>query len=240
MDESSWQPMSAAQRRRQRRLRLMLRGHQGRRGGARGQARRATATEAPSSPAGALPALRGGARREAATQSGDPPGPQARVLRHTVEPIIESFVPVPMVDVPVPQMVDQSAEVVKFIVTLPVVAEQVNSLRSSERAGALLLHVCNRDVVGGGGDHGTRQGCHWSHVVPRPWTTWGLLVAVGFAPCPVAPTGGDHRQPRAVHKYWAQLTSLRPCTTSSISCRSTVDGASSVHGQSCGYCRCTA
>ena len=56
---------------------------------------------------------------------GEPPGPQARVLRHTVEPIIKTFVPVPMVDVPVPQMVDQSAEVVKFFVTLPVVAEQV-------------------------------------------------------------------------------------------------------------------
>ena len=34
-------------------------------------------------------------------------GPQALVLRRTVEPIIESFVPVPMIDVPVPQMVDQ-------------------------------------------------------------------------------------------------------------------------------------
>ena len=52
-------------------------------------------------------------------------GPQARVLRHTMEPITESFVPVPMVDVPVLQMVDQSAEVVKFFVTLLVVAEQV-------------------------------------------------------------------------------------------------------------------
>ena len=41
-------------------------------------------------------------------------GPQARVLRRTVEPIIESFVPVPMIDAPVPQMVDQAAEVVRF------------------------------------------------------------------------------------------------------------------------------
>ena len=30
-------------------------------------------------------------------------GPQARVLRRTVEPIIESFLPVQMIDVPVPQ-----------------------------------------------------------------------------------------------------------------------------------------
>ena len=55
-------------------------------------------------------------------------GPQARVLRHTVEPIIESFVPVSMIDVPVPQMVDQSVEVVKFFVTLPVVAEQATEV----------------------------------------------------------------------------------------------------------------
>ena len=52
-------------------------------------------------------------------------GPQARVLRRTVEPIIESFVPVPMIDAPVPQMVDQAAEVVRFFASLPVVAEQV-------------------------------------------------------------------------------------------------------------------
>ena len=39
-------------------------------------------------------------------------GPQARVLLRTVKPIIESFVPVPMIDVPVPQMVDQLSEVV--------------------------------------------------------------------------------------------------------------------------------
>ena len=51
--------------------------------------------------------------------------PQARVLRRTVEPIIESFVPLPMIDAPVPQMVDQSAEVVRFFASLPVVAEQV-------------------------------------------------------------------------------------------------------------------
>ena len=49
-------------------------------------------------------------------------GPQARVLRHTAEQMIEYFVPVPMIDVPVPQMVDQLAEVVKFFFTLPVVA----------------------------------------------------------------------------------------------------------------------
>ena len=40
---------------------------------------------------------------------GEPRGPQARVQRHTVEQMFESFVPVPVLDhdVPVPQMEDQ-------------------------------------------------------------------------------------------------------------------------------------
>ena len=57
-------------------------------------------------------------------------GPQARVPRRTVEPIIESFVPVPMIDVPVPQVVEQLSEVVKFFVTLPVHSERRSGLRS--------------------------------------------------------------------------------------------------------------
>ena len=36
-------------------------------------------------------------------------GPQARVLQRTVEPIVESFVPVPMTDVPAPQTVQMVA-----------------------------------------------------------------------------------------------------------------------------------
>ena len=76
-------------------------------------------------------------------------------------------------------------------------------------------------------DHGTRQGCHWSHVVPRPWTTWGLLVAVGFAPRPVAPTGGGHLQPRGdIQILGTGDVSVTPSATSSSSLRRTVDGAS--------------
>ena len=54
------------------------------------------------------------------------PRPQERVQRHTVERIIETFVPVPMLDVPVPLMVEQLVDVLQFFDTfLPVVAEQV-------------------------------------------------------------------------------------------------------------------
>ena len=54
------------------------------------------------------------------------PRPQEWVQRHTVEQIIETFVPVQILDDPVPLMVDQLVEVLQFFDTLsPVVAKQV-------------------------------------------------------------------------------------------------------------------
>ena len=46
----------------------------------------------------------------------EPRGPQERIQRHTAEQMIESFVPVPMLDhdAPVPQMVDQLVDVLKL------------------------------------------------------------------------------------------------------------------------------
>ena len=46
----------------------------------------------------------------------EPRGPQERIQRHTAEPMIESFVPVPMLDLdaPVPQTVDQLVDVLKL------------------------------------------------------------------------------------------------------------------------------
>ena len=56
----------------------------------------------------------------------EPPGPHERTQRHTVEQIIEAFVRVPMLDVPVPLMVEQFPEVLQLFATfLSVVAEQV-------------------------------------------------------------------------------------------------------------------
>ena len=95
-------------------------------------------------------------------------GPQARVLRRKVEPIIESFVPVPMIDVPVPQMVDQLSEVVKFFVTLPVVAEQVVEVPT----------ITLEDTIpqaAGGPDLVTHLGLYGAN----------LLVAPGLRPRPV-------------------------------------------------------
>ena len=55
----------------------------------------------------------------------EPQGPQERVQRHTSEQMIESFVPVPVLDLdaPVPQMVDQLMDVLKFLDTA--IPEQV-------------------------------------------------------------------------------------------------------------------
>ena len=51
-----------------------------------------------------------------------------------------------------------------------------------------------------GGRHYCGGGQRWRgpHVVPGLWTAWPLVVAVGFAPHPMGPPGGVHRQARAV------------------------------------------
>ena len=51
------------------------------------------------------------------------PWPQARVRRHTVDQVVETFVPVQFLDDPVPLMVDQLVEVFKLLDN--VVPEQV-------------------------------------------------------------------------------------------------------------------
>ena len=86
----------------------------------------------------------------------EPQGAQERVQRRTMEHVVD-FVPVvPLLDVPVPQMVDQLVDILKIIAKLsPAVDEQVI--------------------------HG-----------------W-------YTACPMDPPGGDHRQPRAVYKYWARM-----------------------------------
>ena len=55
----------------------------------------------------------------------EPPGPQERVPRHTVEQMADVAPMVQILDAPVPQMVGQAAEVVRFFASLPVVPEQV-------------------------------------------------------------------------------------------------------------------
>ena len=60
--------------------------------------------------------------------------PQERVLRRTVEQAGDVAPGLPALDVSVPQMVDPAAEVVRFFVSLPVVAEQVIEVPIPQRA----------------------------------------------------------------------------------------------------------
>ena len=56
----------------------------------------------------------------------EPPGALDKFQRRTVEPIVGTFVPVPILDVPVPHMVDQLVDVLKIIdISQPALAEQV-------------------------------------------------------------------------------------------------------------------
>ena len=103
---------------------------------------------------------------------GESPGPQERMQRHTVEQIIETFVPVPMLDVPVPQTVDQ-------LVDVSVVALSMFLCRRRQwlwHGSAMLLAITWSQVAGpnGGSTGGSR-----AHDTSS------------------GPPGGTHRQPRA-------------------------------------------
>ena len=160
---------------------------------------------------------------------GEPPGPQERVQRHTVEPILETFVPVPFLDVLVPQTVDQLVDVLKIldisspveqVIDVPSIISLDSMLQSAVlRVPQLVEELVDVPVVSQadcalkvlvprGAGTGTCQRCCWSYVVPGRWPDRGLLVEVGHTTRPVDPTG-----PRAVWKYWARLRWCAPWTS---------------------------
>ena len=174
----------------------------------------------------------------------EPRGPQERIQRHTAEQMIESFVPVPVLDLdaPVPQMVDQLVDVLKLLDTaIPeqVIAVPKIPLDSIPHRAVFEPQLANswwKNHVGRS-LFTDRHGHEWCRFVGRTGATGG-----GLAPLtPSGPPQGIHLQPRAVYKYFATVrcglwTSLRPCTTSSSSpLRFTVEGTSHpVHRQSTG------
>ena len=122
-------------------------------------------------------------------------GPQARVLRRTVEPIIESF------DALVPQMVDQAAEVVRFFASLPVVAEQVIEVPT------IILEdpIPQRALL--------RVPQLAEQLVEVPTTTGYVFAVVAVQTMGVAGSTcsvrAAHRQSRAGYKYWTGLRRVR-------------------------------
>ena len=140
------------------------------------------------------------------------PGPQERFPQRTVEPMLETFVPVPSLDVFVLQMVDQPVDILQILdVPLP---EQVIdvlkiSLDSAPQRTMLPEPQLAEQLV--------------EVLVPVPsfddWVRWeetyratGFTWLDGFDWCLTA-------SPGAVYKYWARTssTSLVPHSLSSSS-----------------------
>ena len=81
--------------------------------------------EPPHTPARALQPLRRRARRVAAGQDAYPVRAQERDLRRTVQQIVDTVPLVPLLDDPVPQMVEQLPDVLRFFDLLLPIPEQV-------------------------------------------------------------------------------------------------------------------
>ena len=151
------------------------------------------------------------ARRSRPDRLLDVSGPQERVLRHTEEQAGDVVPGLPALNAPVPQMVDKLQDVLK-IVDLFVPAQEIEVPRISSpscppprrvlpvlqtaeqlvdvplpAAGVVQAWVCDAN------------GQVWSLFRANP------LVAPGLRSRPVEHPAGDHRQPRAVYKYWARL-----------------------------------
>ena len=104
--------------------------------------------------------MRRRARREAATLFGlgEPPGPQERVQRHTVEELVDCVPVVPLLDVLVPQMVDQMVDVLKLLdVAIP---EQVIAVPKIPQDSIPQRAVFEPQLVGGSAER--RDPRSWS------------------------------------------------------------------------------
>ena len=137
----------------------------------------------------------------------EPPGPQERAQRHTTEQLADVAPMVPSLAVPEPQMVDQLVAMVKHVDS--VVPEQIIAvpkiswpsrfprtvLCEPQKAEQLVeVPVLLQRLGPLGGD----LQAHGSYVA------WWLRMAPD-------PFEGNHRQPRAVYKYWAPRRWLTLC-----------------------------
>ena len=122
--------------------------------------------------------------------------PQERVQRHTVECLVDTFVPIPILDVPVPQSVDQPVDVMTIIdisspleqvIDVPKIISQDSILQRAAlrggtvrgRVSALRPRVFHHE--GGWHGSGTVLGRRWLPMVPVFWTrpNGELLVEEG-------------------------------------------------------------
>ena len=148
----------------------------------------------------------------------EPQGAQERVQRRTMEHVV-GFVPVvPLLDAPVPQMVDKLEDVLK-IVDLFVPAQEIEVPRISSpscppprrvlpvpQTTEQLVEVpvpsfdqCTRMAFFR--DDGGRRWCLLTLPEPRRFSWW----LVGTDHEHGTPPAGDHRQHRTEYKYWARM-----------------------------------
>ena len=79
------------------------------------------------------------------------------------------------------------------VIEVPKISPEDVSMRTAAREPQLVKQLVEVPTLAGRG-----QRCRGPHVVPGLWTAWSLVVAVGFAPHPMGPPVGVHRQARAV------------------------------------------
>ena len=137
------------------------------------------------------------------------PRPQERIQRHTAEQMIESFVPVPMLDLdaPVPQLVDQLVVVLQGLdmftpveqgievpkITLEDWIPQRAVLREPLPVEQLADVPVPETVILARGSSGTTSLRGGAELLVDGWHTT----------CLVAPPGGFTARRRVVFKYWA-------------------------------------
>ena len=166
----------------------------------------------------------------------EPRVPQERIQQHTAEQMIESFVPVPVLDLdaPVLHMVDQLVDVLKLldtaipeqVIAVPKISQDAIPQRTvlfEPQLPEQLVEVPTAvTFVPGRALFHDRHGHEW---VRGRRAHWGVLLERLFQLHPVGAPGWVHRQPRAVYKYWASrrwLTSFLvwgSCSASSSSPR---------------------
>ena len=130
--------------------------------------------------------------------------PQERVQRRIVQQTTD-VVPLPMLDAPVPQMVGQLAEVLQRHVACSRAGYRGAQDHCGPGPSALFAGGAARGCARATERHpGTWHGYCGQYLVSGygapSYEVEGLLVAEGHKSRPVGPSGGIHRQPRAVFK----------------------------------------
>ena len=147
----------------------------------------------------------------------EPPGAQERLQRHTVEQLADGAPRLPALAADGGPARGRACSLrlahsraghrsAQDFVSTPLFAHCSSLTAGGGTVGGSASALCPR-----GHDHGTVRGHCWPHVVLDLQAGWRVHVVVGgYKPPPGDLPGRDHRQPRAVYKYWAPRRWLIP------------------------------